>query len=598
MKTQKLIMPNHPTDRLLKNTEYWTPPVPTLKVDHYTPTSKLRIACILEDRLHSGLRFESELLLLTPANWKQLLRYAKPDFLLIESTRTSSTGHWRMSQYPTSPGWNDLLELINSAKAQSIPTVFWNTKGVEYHDHYKHIAQHFDAVFCADPRESDRLRAKGLNAEILLPCVQPTLYNPFRLYEQYDAFKLGILYDGWADLDRMTDELKLLKKVIPYGLSIIESRYHIFRSRMDHLPDYKEWILGCISPQSRITALKYAQAYITFSHSLSTRTTQQWMVLEAAASRLPVIHSGGFKTRDLRNNFVLSRSEENELLLELVRFQEDEWYRKRRAHLCWRKAIEEHTFSHRLRDICSSISIDHTWKEFPKASIITPTYRKDMIDRCLKNFGRQTYPEKELLIVYNGDDFDTYQSLYRDKFREDVKLLNVPSELFAGGCLNQGILQSEGEYCFRMDDDDYYGPNYISDMIMQARSIRADLFGKPPVPLYSENSDEVFVRNKFSPLCIVSSLALASGRLWFGGNSISGKKEFFLKNGYHDTSYGAADTSFMVSLPVGDEYICAFTDDLNLMAERREDPSSHTFRADLEKFSFTEVLTDKSDLVV
>lgn len=61
----------------------WSPDVPTMTVDT-KPRSRLRIACILGDRLFDGLVHEAELLLLTQATWKQTLRFGRVDMVLIE----------------------------------------------------------------------------------------------------------------------------------------------------------------------------------------------------------------------------------------------------------------------------------------------------------------------------------------------------------------------------------------------------------------------------------------------------------------------------------------------------------------------------------
>jgi hypothetical protein len=290
---------------------------------------------------------------------------------------------------------------------------------------------------------------------------------------------LNILFDGWADLDRMTEELSVLEEIKPYGLSIIESRYKIFRRRIDVLPDYKDYILGCVSEQSRILALKYAKSYVTFGQTISTDTTQQWMSLEATASRLPVVHHGNICEKDVREGVVIERPEQEAFLGELARFQEDGLYQEKSAHLGWRKTYQSHTFAHRMRTICKTIGIEHDWIEYPKASLITPTYRRDMLPRCLQTFERQTYPNKELILVFNGNEVPSHGELGLENPRSDVKLANVPNDLFTGACMNVAHLMASGEFIFKLDDDDHYGNNYLADCMLYLKVLEIDLFGKP-----------------------------------------------------------------------------------------------------------------------
>ena len=569
--------------KLLEQTQYWAPSVSAWKPLKKIPNSSLRMACIVEDRLYQGLRFEGEVMLLTPDNWQQVITYSKPDFLFMESISTTATGYWQMGQCMASSKGDELLEIIALAQKLSIPAVFWITKGHEYHEHYKKFARYFDYVFCADPREAEILQTEGVNGEVLLPCVQPALYNPFRIHEHYNSFNLGVLFDGWVDLDRIGDQLEVLNKVKPYGLSIIESRYQVFKNRLDLLPEYIESFLGCVSRQSRILALKYAMAYITFDQTLSTQTTQQWMTLEALASRLPVVYHGSLSEDDMRKGLVIDCPQEMEFLVEFVRFQEDELYRQRVAHLGWRNACLHHTFAHRVQKICKKIGIQHDWEEFPKASMITPTFRRDMLPRCLETFERQTYSNKELIVVFNGNTLPPLKELGEVEQRNDIKMINVPGDIFAGACLNYGHLHAQGEYYFRIDDDDHYGPNYILDMILHARSIDADLFGKPPAPIVFEGDNTVYARTAISPLNIVPQELLSDGRVWLGGNSIAGSKYFFKENHYQDGMYGAADSALMYSLNPDDTNVFAIMDDLNLVAERKIDQTSHTWKIDPEE---------------
>jgi hypothetical protein len=572
------------SEKVLELTQYWTSPLTPWQPVKNTLNSNLRIACVVEDRLYQGLRFEGHVQLLTPTNWDHTIKYGKPDFLLMESIWNTATGHWHMGQCPGASGRDELLVIVALARKQAVPTVFWITKGHEYHEHYKDFARNFDYVFCADPKEIELLRMEGITAEELLPCVQPAVYNPFRHYEDYNAFSLDLLYDGWADLERMDDdELSFLREVQPYGLNIIESRYQILHRRKDVLPDFKHCILGCVTEQSRIQALKYAKAYITLNKTISTRTTQQWKTLEAVACRLPVVHHGSVYDDDVRKNAVIECPDQMEFLVEFVRFGEDELYRERMAHLGWRKAFQEHTFAHRVRKICKTIGIEDCWEEYPKVSLITPTFRRELLPRCLQTFERQTYPNKELILVFNGSYMPSYDELGLHQPRSDVKIASVPGEMFAGACLNQGHILAEGEYCFRVDDDDYYGPNYILDMILQARCVDAELFGKPMSLFYFFEEDEwLGLKNApTKPLTLLSDKHLSTG-LRFSGNSVAGKATFFGNNKYPDLAQSAADSVFIYNSQ-RKNCTTAIMDNLSLVVSRRISQESHTWKVDYYK---------------
>src|SRR5690606_10232377 len=130
--------------------------------------------------------------------------------------------------------------------------------------------------------------------------------------------------------------------------------------------------------------------------------------------------------------------------------------------------------------------------------------------------------------------------------REDVKLTHVPGELFAGACMNRGHQLASGEYCFRVDDDDFYAPNYILDMMLNLRAVDADLFGKP-MSIYYHFSDlhALYKDDRVQGMRVLTPANLAKGQR-FSGNSISGRRELFVRSPYSEFAHSAADSVFLL----------------------------------------------------
>jgi len=586
---------NLKSDGLLEAISYWVPPVPLWKPLFENKRSGLRIACVVGDRLYEGLRYEGEMMLLTPQNWRHVLTYGKPDFLLMESVWETATGHWPMSQNPRSAKCEELIEIIDRARQLSIPTVYWVTAGHEYHDHFRGFAAGFDTVFCADPRESEKLRAEGVAAEVLLPCVQPSLYNPYRLFDHYDEFHVNFLFDGWADLDRLTAELSILSEIKKYGLSIIESRNMIFRNRLEMLPEYRDCILGCLTEISRATLMKYAKVYLTFDQTLSTRTTQQWMSLEAAAARVPVVHWGAIEEDDLRQGFVTGRHETDDFLSILGQLNDNSMIREKNAHSGWRCVNQSHTFSRRIGDICEKLRISCGMKQLPKASVVIPAFKKELVQRCLQHFEIQTYPNKELIIVCNGDD-ETFPDM-TDSPGIDVRIVKVPGELFMGECMNAGYLAATGDYCFRMNEEDLYGENYIMDMILHSNAFDVNVFGKPPAPVKFQSDPAVYSRRLNYQNCILSRENILEAEAWIGENTIGTKKNDVLENHYCSNALGEADLYYLLD---SKEPYYVMTDIFNRIAERRENQPTQPWKIDsaASKNPLKSVSMDRIDFFV
>ncbi len=574
--------PGSHSDNLIDRVHYWIPPVTPFQTQKKQPNSSLRMAAIVDDRLYRGLRYEGNLLLLTPENYHHVIQDEKPDIILVESCRQSVSGHWRFAQIAQNHEREALLRLIDLARQNNIPVIYWFTADHSYHDHYQEILPFFDHIFCADPLELELLKGQMNNVSLLPPAIQPVIHNPFRDYQNNNHLAIDTIFDGWADLLRF-DNLLPMKRLSFFGLKVIDSRNLIFRDKLKDIPDHHSHILGCVHWQDRLTALKHSNVAISCENSLASLTLQKWHSLETLGCRVPLVHFGKIGDGDIRKGLVVETGGETDFLTALARIIEEPTYREQLAQLKWREVHQHHTFSQRLRSLCEKIGVHYPAIESPMATLLSPTNRPDHIGQILGTYEKQTVPNKELIIIYNGPNsrLNEVQQTVLKTHLEGVRLLTQPAELYAGASLNNGAQNARGQYCFRIDDDDYYSEHYIADMMLHFQAIDVDIFGKPPCHLYFEDDEELYSRNSPAPqLCKFPATVLHSGDVWLGGNSIAGKTDIFRRFGYPDTVFGSADTSFLFEISRHDLQFYS-VDQNNLVASRREE-GSHTWKSDNE----------------
>ena len=60
--------------------------------------------------------------------------------------------------------------------------------------------------------------------------------------------------------------------------------------------------------------------------------------------------------------------------------------------------------------------------------------------------------------------------------------------------MNEGIKHAKGEFWFKVDDDDYYGPHFVEDVIDAYAYSGADIVGKPTYLVYLESLDVTVCR--------------------------------------------------------------------------------------------------------
>jgi len=540
---------------------------------------------------------EVEVHVLTPKNWRSVVEYAELDFILFESCFESVTGDWYMGQIADGPIRQELTELRDLAAKKAVPTVYWFTKGKEYHSNYFGFVKDFDHVYCADPESLPLMREGGISAKLLLPAFQPRLFNPYKGLN-VAAEEFDYLYDGIVDLLKKRECFSFLKNIGGRRLGIVDSNNEVFEVKVRELQAAGFNVLGSLDYLHRAALLRCVKGVISAECSVFTRTEQQWLAVEVAACRVPQYFWGDLADDDIRKPWFFSCGQSVDALIgAMSQAEQSDLLRQQACHVAWRDVHTSHTIENRLRSMCSDLNFIERWPGAPKATVILPTYRKDFLSRCIGVFREQTYANKELVIVYNGDLSDL--NVEALGLHENERIVSLPGELSAGACLNLGYALANGSYTFRMDDDDYYGSEYLADCMLHLRANDADLYGKPPKYCFFEESQELHERKARMPaLRVFDSKELESKELWLGGNTIGVKKSAGLDLRYPDASVGTADT-YLAIMAAAKNLTVMSMDALNVVASRRADLASHTWSVDEAKLKVGSTLLGSDvDLVM
>jgi glycosyltransferase involved in cell wall biosynthesis len=107
--------------------------------------------------------------------------------------------------------------------------------------------------------------------------------------------------------------------------------------------------------------------------------------------------------------------------------------------------------------------------------------RADFALHAVDLFLRQDHPERELLVVDDGDD-DLERRLPAD---DRVRYLRAPRGESIGAKRNRAIEHARGAYVAQWDDDDWYGPGRLSAQLAPMLAGRADITGMS-CPLFFE----------------------------------------------------------------------------------------------------------------
>lgn len=128
-----------------------------------------------------------------------------------------------------------------------------------------------------------------------------------------------------------------------------------------------------------------------------------------------------------------------------------------------------------------------------KVSIIVCTNRPKYFENIFENYHRQLHNDKELIIILNSNKMNLRKCISKSKDFSDVSVFQVDEKKSLGYCLNYGIEKAKYSIIAKLDDDDYYGPKYLSQAVKALKY--ADVVGKYCTYVYFEDSKTLAIRN-------------------------------------------------------------------------------------------------------
>ena len=118
-----------------------------------------------------------------------------------------------------------------------------------------------------------------------------------------------------------------------------------------------------------------------------------------------------------------------------------------------------------------------------RVSVITPTFnRAELLALVLKSFLSQTYQNIEWRIL---DDSDRPNSQFQRLNNHRIFYQHNEKRMSIGEKRNLLIEQSTGDVIVNFDDDDYYAPTYLAQLMMALQTTQADLLNLRGFFIYS-----------------------------------------------------------------------------------------------------------------
>lgn len=208
-----------------------------------------------------------------------------------------------------------------------------------------------------------------------------------------------------------------------------------------------------------------------------------WTTVAAATARTPVVGLTSLASAAPPEIAALVPRVEDEKSLrsEVVARIHQEELVSREGLLLQRAVLEGHTAAHRARAITQAVLPERaTPLTVPTISAVVPTNRTHELDNVFANLGRQRHEALELVLVLHGLDTDDEDLRRRAQHAgvEHLTLVHADAGLTLGACMNLGVDAASGQYVAKMDDDNIYGPGYLSDLLATFAYTDAGVVGK------------------------------------------------------------------------------------------------------------------------
>lgn len=144
--------------------------------------------------------------------------------------------------------------------------------------------------------------------------------------------------------------------------------------------------------------------------------------------------------------------------------------------------------------------------------------RPAFLAQAIRYYQRQRYSNRELIVVDDGST-PSAASIPPDP---TIRYLRLTQRTALGTKLNLAIDQAQGEIIQKLDDDDYYAPDFLQEMVSALR--------------WQDPLRAVAGLDCFLVLIAATGHVTFSGHGWFAGNSLCFHRQLWARRRFREVS--------------------------------------------------------------
>jgi spore maturation protein CgeB len=461
------------------------------------PARALKVGVILDDFSRLAFGYEWEQVLLKPAGWREQLD-AGLDLVFVESAWSGNGGAWQYHLTgPTAPR-PALVELLETCRATGIPTVFWNKEDPAHFEDFIDTAALFDRVYTTDSTKvADYAERLGHDRVGVLPFgAQPAIHNPIRT--PWGGPERDVAFAGTWFAHKYPERREQLELLLGAALGVstrmttgleIFSRFRGQGDQYEFPEPFASRVVGSLPYEQMLTAYRDYKVFLNVNSVVDSPSMCARRIFEITASGTPVVTTPSAATAEFfppdEVFSVTSRDEAASTIRALVRSKE---LRDRATHLGQRRIWREHTYGSRAQQVLHDAGlVPSAVVPRPSVTALVSTNRPHQLDHVLRTVGAQVGVEVQLALL-------TQRLRAKEAGVEDLVLLRADADVPLGACLNRLVDAADGDVVAKMDDDDLYGAQYLSDQLYAMDFSGAEVVGKQAHYMYLEARDATVLR--------------------------------------------------------------------------------------------------------
>ncbi|MDP4118362.1 MAG: DUF3880 domain-containing protein [Bacillota bacterium] len=416
----------------------------------------------------------------------------------------------------------DLADIIRLFGEKDIRCVYWDTDINNFTADYNPLKL-FDFIFTVDKSRVDKFKeALGHNNVFFLPfAVQPRIFNPIE--NMIMNKEKDIVFPSDFQLSRVADSTCRI-----YDL--------LFKEKAD--------VNSILKQVMEILAV-------------GTVTIGQFSDL--IDNFFPQIIKL-YKTQGEKTNLLSSINNEKEAIEKL-------------SVLGQRAVFNNHTTTNRLDTIMQKTGLHKMIPPLPGITVVTSTNRLNSMDNVFNNYECQNYRNLELIVILNNNKMDIEEWRNKAQNYDNVKIYQIDEKYPLGRCLNYAVDNSSFPYLTKFDDDNYYAPNFLSDLMLAYKYADAEIVGKLSYYCYLEGCHILGIMCPNMEYRYVNMLS---------GSALIIKKEVFEKVRFADKPTGC-DTVFLKECIQNGIHMYS-GDQFNYVYNRHALQENHTWKMSDEVF--------------